>query len=196
MGSEVRKPPLRPAVPPGCRWCGDPIEPKLKKNGEPRAIQTSFHSDCSRIYRRAQNPVLFYPDIVARNGERCAECGDQGKRWWPTLGRGNGGTSMFWDDEFDRLYDYTPVEYVPVLQVDHEIPLWKIAHLPDDERRWYFTLKNLQLLCMDCHPAKTAKEAAERGKWNRLIKVNQAGGPPKSKTRWPSRKIPSRPMRA
>lgn len=40
------------------------------------------------------------------------------------------------------------------LEVDHVVPLWKNG--PD-------TWENLQALCLDCHAAKSAREAMERG---------------------------------
>lgn len=49
-------------------------------------------------------------------------------------------------------------------EVDHRAPLWSIAHLPDEERRWYFGPGNLWLLCPAHHKAKTADEAALRAR--------------------------------
>jgi 5-methylcytosine-specific restriction endonuclease McrA len=60
---------------------------------------------------------------------------------------------------------YSKVEYrrrCGELEVDHEIPLWKIWHLPDDERRPYYGPDNLRLRCKTCHKAKSKREAAER----------------------------------
>jgi 5-methylcytosine-specific restriction endonuclease McrA len=54
------------------------------------------------------------------------------------------------------------------LEVDHKTPLWKVAGLPDDERRWYFGPENLWLLCPRCHKAKTKREAAERAAQRRF----------------------------
>lgn len=47
------------------------------------------------------------------------------------------------------------------LELEHVRPLWSLT---DDERlelRWWLPF-NLQLLCVPCHKAKTAAEAAER----------------------------------
>ena len=49
-------------------------------------------------------------------------------------------------------------------EVDHKIPLWKVQDLPDEERRKYFGPENIWALCLRCHQAKTAKEAAERAR--------------------------------
>jgi hypothetical protein len=68
------------------------------------------------------------------------------------------------------------------LQVEHDMPLWLIAHLPPEQRRSYFGPTNLRLRCSRCHQRKTNGEASTRAKGNRL----KAG--PKSGRR----KIPSR----
>ena len=192
-----RKPPLRPREHLVCRWCGLPIQPKLKKNGEPRATQASFHEACSFAYRAARNPVILYNSLVVRDGEKCGCCGEATKRWWPERGVKGSidsiGTMYYPDNPPGAVFvDYTPIEFRIVLEVDHYIPLWKVAHLPDDRRRWYFTIENLWLMQPQCHTKKTAKEAAERAHFNRL----SSDKPKKPKRRWPSRKIHSRPMRA
>ena len=48
------------------------------------------------------------------------------------------------------------------LQLDHDIPLWSVEHLPEDQRRAYFYVTNLHLLCKPCHTKKSVKEAGAR----------------------------------
>lgn len=48
------------------------------------------------------------------------------------------------------------------LEVEHDVPLWKVRDLPDDERRRYYGPWNLRLRCDLCHKAKSAREARER----------------------------------
>lgn len=62
------------------------------------------------------------------------------------------------------------IERVSALEVDHEIPLWKVEHLPPETRRRYFGPENLRLRCPDCHKVKTAREAAERAVARRLAR--------------------------
>lgn len=62
------------------------------------------------------------------------------------------------------------------LEVDHKVPLWKVADLPPARRREYFLLGNLQLLCGQCHKLKSAKEAAERAHHKRLVKGKKRRG--------------------
>jgi hypothetical protein len=52
-------------------------------------------------------------------------------------------------------------------EVDHRVPLWKVADLPDDERRPYFGPGNLWLLCREHHKGKTKQEAADRAQLRR-----------------------------
>ncbi|MFL6864085.1 MAG: hypothetical protein ACJ8DZ_13910 [Allosphingosinicella sp.] len=54
------------------------------------------------------------------------------------------------------------VELVSALDLDHRVPLWSVADLPDEERRWYFGPGNLWLMCPRHHKQKTKREAAER----------------------------------
>jgi 5-methylcytosine-specific restriction endonuclease McrA len=56
------------------------------------------------------------------------------------------------------------IERVVALEVDHRVPLWSVADLPAEERRWYFGPGNLWLLCPTHHKEKTKREAAERGR--------------------------------
>lgn len=48
------------------------------------------------------------------------------------------------------------------LEVDHDVPLWRVRNLDDDDRLHFYGPENLRLRCGPCHKAKTAREAAER----------------------------------
>jgi hypothetical protein len=137
-----RKPPLSPARPGWCRWCDEPIEPRLKKNGKAHARQTTMHKGCADEYWMAQNVSRFKPQLIERDGAACVDCGPDGA----------------------------------FLEVDHEVPLWKVTDLPPAQRRKYFLLGNLRLLCFDCHNRKSAKEAAERAHHKRLVKPKKRRG--------------------
>lgn len=53
-------------------------------------------------------------------------------------------------------------------QIDHIIPLWRVDRSkPFAEIIAYWRLGNLQILCGDCHKAKTAREAGERAAMKR-----------------------------
>lgn len=47
------------------------------------------------------------------------------------------------------------------VDVDHVRPLWSLTDQERTELRWWLPF-NLQLLCHDCHKAKTKREAAQR----------------------------------
>lgn len=68
----------------------------------------------------------------------------------------------------------TPVKWVEAVkvQIEHRTPLWQVAHLPDEERIEYFKLPNLWLWTVDCHKRKTAGEATDRAKQNRVAKAH------------------------
>jgi 5-methylcytosine-specific restriction endonuclease McrA len=44
---------------------------------------------------------------------------------------------------------------------DHVLPLWKVDRTVP-EAFWFWTMANLQTLCLKCHAAKTKREAGER----------------------------------
>lgn len=180
-----RKPPLFPYRHLHCQWCGEAIEPRLKKSGEPCAVQAHWHSGCVGEYRAAQNPSLFRDDLAERDGLRCHDCGDPDMSWEPEFGTRKSPIELVdWNRDPEKVTRHIPVEYRTMLEVDHIIPLWKVAELPDQQRRWYFTLANLQLRCRDCHKKKSAREAAERAHLKRLARPKVRRGP----------KIPSRPF--
>lgn len=65
----------------------------------------------------------------------------------------------------------TRIEYVSDLQVDHVVPLWKVAMMPIEQRRPYFGPEYLSLLCGPCHKRKTAEEAKERAAIKRAARL-------------------------
>jgi 5-methylcytosine-specific restriction endonuclease McrA len=83
------------------------------------------------------------------------------------------------------------------LEIEHQIPLWLVEHLPDDARRAYFGPSNLALWCKACHLAKTKQEAFERAKVHRQRQMaaprpaSRIGSRPFG----PSRKFQSRGLR-
>jgi 5-methylcytosine-specific restriction endonuclease McrA len=60
-------------------------------------------------------------------------------------------------------------------EVDHVVPLWKVPPcMPWERKIEYWRIGNLQVLCPECHKRKTAREAAERAKANRLKQGSRA----------------------
>ncbi len=68
-----------------------------------------------------------------------------------------------------------------VLELDHEIPLWKVVYLPQRLRRELFLPWNLRLCCAKCHRRKTDSEREERAspdwQFRRLVMSLRGHGP-------------------
>lgn len=163
-----------------CKWgCGRPVKkPALY-----------WHKECFAEYALHTRPDAQKAHLIKRDGQRCAMigCGAVPMKW---LGydryeitaecirfRSDEPDMVAWRAELwsrpaGRWADLTDeerrtgwqfaIERVCALEVDHRVPLWEVADLPDDERRWYFGPGNLWLLCPRCHKAKTRAEAARR----------------------------------
>lgn len=171
-----------------CKWCGREIP--LVIDGK-KSTQRLWHPGCwdeCLLYTR-QGPQYSY--LVRRDGERCAVCPEGAPlpmRWnrgdevcdptgtppMPWQGRRDG--EAYWtaliayrkENPYPR---YCLVDLVVALEVDHKVPLWSVAQLPDDERRRYFGPENLWLLCPTHHKQKTAREAAERAAQKAFLKA-------------------------
>lgn len=168
-----------------CKWCGKTIP--LVIDGK-RSTQRMWHPGCwdeAQLHTRA---AAQYDWLVTYRGERCALCpegaplpmrwkhGDVLQIFRQSCWGWKPGVAGWWDDFQDRppgrYQDWTEeeratgqhmeIERVVALEVDHRVPLWSVAHLPDEERRWYFGPGNLWLLCPKHHKEKTRREAAER----------------------------------
>lgn len=155
-----------------CKWgCGKPVKkPALY-----------WHPECLQDYLLHTRLEEQYAFLVERDGKVCGSCGEAPAGWV----RGDVGICCDWskgtvnEDWLRELwfarYELpasmeerratglrTSIEWRIRLEVDHLVPLWSVAHLPDDERRRFFGPENLWLLCPDCHKKKTAYEAADR----------------------------------
>lgn len=177
-----------------CKWgCGKPV-PKP-------AIY--WHKECFEAYAlhtRLDHQKQF---LLKRDGQRCAMvgCGCVPTKWLAYPGRNEAyrpdqplywGTpaeqeawraerwqwpSTSWRDmtpEQRAIGEFTAIERACALEVDHRTALWEVAHLPPDERRWYFGPENLWLLCPACHKAKTKREAADRAAQRRFAAAQPA----------------------
>jgi len=174
-----------------CSWCDGEIRTAngARRNwhdgreGEPDCLyELRLHTD-----RRYQVPFL-----LRRDGPQCCDCGEMKGRWT----HGGYPTDMdklrSWGAEWVRRYPAdvyvgpcTIISWETSLELEHEIPLWLVEHLPPWERRPYFGPDNLKLRCKRCHQRKSAREAAERAHNNALREPKPKSG---------GRRIPSRPM--
>lgn len=130
----IRKPPLSPAIQGMCRWCDKSVPPRLKKDGTPRKRQPTWHKECLADWWGAVDPTRLRGALITRDGPGCGKC-------------------RTGEDEKYITYPH---------EIDHKVALWKVARLSGKERRWYFTISNLWILCIPCHLLKSNKEAAER----------------------------------
>lgn len=165
-----------------CKWCGDSIPEVV--DGK-RSTQRLWHPACADAFNLHTNPARQREFVVDRDGEKCAVCGEAPTRWLPRRvtqitrrnvwigARGEEWARVYWDGptalwsdmsrEERRLWGaHQEITRVSALELDHRIPLWSVADLPDEERRWYFGPGNLWLLCPSHHKDKTKREAAER----------------------------------
>lgn len=168
-----------------CVWCGKDLP--RNKDGSPSKVRR-WHPDCVAAYRELIDTAHQVKLVEKRDGRRCFDCGRThyvvGVKTWEV---GSGFCGLWFGDhsyigQGVHIYDwgdvdgpFTPVRFREIaLELDHDVPLWRVAHLPDEERIKYFRIENLRLRCRECHKAKTAREAAERAKLKRLARKRQA----------------------
>ncbi len=141
-----------------CKWCGEEIIDRTGKNKGKRSYRRTTHRhsygddrDCAHEWALHTHLDTQRAYLAARDGDRCAICPPDAGHWedagpFPAYMRVTGNW-IRWSHE---------------LEVDHIVELWEVAHLPPDERRFYFGPENLWLLCKNrCHKMKS-KEAASR----------------------------------
>lgn len=167
-----RRPPMPPQFdtkkdPGWCRWCARPIwldEHRRRVNARRR-----WHDRCLGQYFLLTRPDVQRDAVFERDQGRCYICGNVAGTIYR---KPYGNTPLIRIDGTFRA-EYCEIEWVQDWQVEHKIPLWKVAHLPDAERIKYFLLDNLGTACTrPCHERKTAEENAERAKLER-VRVRQ-----------------------
>jgi hypothetical protein len=163
-----------------CSWCGEVIlvrklgiaEVSLRRgwhdgrDGEPNCLhQLKLHTD-----REVQ-----VNHVLARDGVGCCDCGQPEGRWTQGGYPSDPDKLRAWGPKWERWYpaeiwvgEFAMVSWSTRLELEHETPLWSVAHLPDEERRPYFGPDNLKLRCRRCHAVKTKREAGDRAKGDRL----------------------------
>lgn len=152
----------------GCSWCGEAV---LKadglldtrrgwhsgRHGEPECLEAFF------LHTRPENQRAH---LMRRDGPRCADC-HEAKGRWADRAEVHPGTRAW--SGWERIYPpaiyagpFCRIQWSGDIELEHNVPLWSVAHLPDDERSVYFGPVNLVFRCAACHAAKTRLEAAER----------------------------------
>ncbi len=158
-----------------CNWCGRAIATS-------RANSRGWHDgregepDCRYAYDLHTDPRVQKAFLLDRDGLGCCDCGEVRGRWfvWWTM-RGDWRERRL-GASYERSYpsdvfvgDADMIGWSTELQLEHQVPLWRVAHLPDDERAIYFGPENLRLRCGRCHAEKTRAEAAERAAARRSV---------------------------
>lgn len=153
-----------------CRWCGDEILHHKGKHIGERNARRGWHDgregepECVQSFLLHTRSEVQYRFLVGRDGEKCWDCGKTPMRWR------RGHEVSAWTTGWPKGVPwprYTEVAYDVALEVEHTVPLWSVAHLPDDERAPYYGPANIRLRCPACHGPKTAREAAERAAWRK-----------------------------
>lgn len=162
MSWYTRRPPREPNWRVGkglCVWCGGKLEGRRR----------SWCSDaCVAEYRIANFAGDAASQVFRRDQGKCASCGSTPAdryRWRQNcaLWTQSRWISRYrWPEGWDGEAPVTWIERTdPGWEADHIVPLWSVDRdAPDAFRFW--TLANLQTLCLPCHKAKTAREAAQR----------------------------------
>lgn len=178
----VRRPPVVYKTT-GCRWCGEEVQ---EADGTP-SRRRGWHDgrrderDCvaeNFIAKGALSRAM--PLLLDRDGPLCrCGCGALVFRFvagheWDQAGLDEASYRRRWKSIHPHVQAYFGAEHPFVeiaeewdCEVDHTVALWKVTHLPDEERLAFYLLGNLQLLAVPCHRAKTKREAAERAQARR-----------------------------
>lgn len=98
-------------------------------------------------------------DTGRSNGRWCGACR---VKWWIITSPSSARYHVARRDRGVCCECKTEVEGA-AWQVDHVLPLWQADRDP-----WFWTLENLQTLCIPCHQAKSAREANQRAKEARI----------------------------
>lgn len=137
-----------------CRWCGQPVAwPKI-----------NWHGECSYQYALHTERHTQLAHIVRRDGPACADCGAWVGRWhgvWTCIDpQGQRTLLAKWGIE-DPQGHVTVILWNSALEVDHEVALGLVAHLPAAERIPYFGPDNIKGRCVACHKIKTKADTAK-----------------------------------
>lgn len=127
----------------------------------------------------------------------CAGCG---KTCWH-FGPGHDETDVRLDDPTSAkfwadigLEVWGPFQWARMIddgwEADHVVPLWSVDREARDAFR-FWTIDNAQTLCLQCHRAKSAREAQQRAKERRIRERTRT---PMGGKRRPKRRRPSIPF--
>ncbi len=195
MTRKVTALPFADAEPGHCRLCGVAI---LRKDGQP--ARNRRWCDSHQLEAKViGQPIRARAAVFQRDRGICRDCGLDctsyetpllnmlGDPIWPEQNyrvQINRERALEWCDRALKASNMVAIWPIDLgdWHVDHARALHTVDR--DDPDAWkYWTLENLRTRCPECHKAKTAQEAKDRGKVRRL------NGQTKRK---PKQKIPQR----
>lgn len=143
-----------------CTWCGLAVEKPAR----------TWHKDCFRRYQLHTDPLVQRAFVADRDGNKCWDCDALPTHWK------KGANTIPHHAPYtpNHVGAYCPLERAYALELEHDVPLWKVRGLPERRRRWYFGVWNLRLRCNDCHREKSRRESGERAA---LKRSGDRGGP-------------------
>jgi 5-methylcytosine-specific restriction enzyme A len=165
-----------------CRWCGKPVLHADGKKAGAINLRRHWHDACLADYKVAAWPKEARKALSKRDKGRCCDCGEVAKKWLARRRRPRKKVGVI-------AGPYTEIRRKRAFEVDHEVPLWSIAHLPDGDRVRYFMLDNLRTRCPTCHKAKTLREGTARKAIKAALKRKTV--PPTPNSSWPGLSLPS-----
>lgn len=183
-----RRPPLPHWDAPArrCRWCGQDGETE-QFGGHEYAVGGWWHEDCLTAYAIAVSSKAQRHFVGKRDLGLCAGCGANAEQAMyramladpnpPFYGWQIVRVMRRWiDPDFRCVANSTWFRPAPVpagvldalppwqpWEADHIVPLWSVDRaLPWEDVIRFWSLENLQTLCVDCHRAKSARETSTR----------------------------------
>lgn len=170
-----------------CRWCGVDDGETGRFGGHEYAVGGYWHEACLTAYAIAVSSKAQRLFVEKRDYGLCAGCGANAERamyraMMDDLNPPFYGWEICWvakrhiDREFRCIANYTAVRRRPTKpgiedalppwigwEADHVVPLWSVDRsLSWEAIKHFWSLENLQTLCVACHRAKSAREAAQR----------------------------------
>lgn len=143
-----------------CVFCGNDDLPRTKGGAPSRSRR--WHPACKKRFQFLTDPFWQRLEVWKRDRGVCCDCGAETT---PSILKQH-IEDCFASDALGLLrgYGFGPWE------LDHDVPLWSVDHLPDRERLRFFELENMKTRCVPCHKRKTAREAVGRAKEKRIVK--------------------------
>lgn len=193
--ADIRKPPVEavfalhlPRKKGKCRWCGKPVT---------ESSRHVWHAACEAEFRVIIDPTAARRAMERRDHGVCCACGeDWNDRYRAMAGAvvwiADDGASWFASQPHPSLphaashYAFTLLRKVSLWHVDHDIPLWKVVHMPALQRIEYFKLANMKTRCEPCHKVKSRREEAEKAKMDHQAGEGRKDRP---KRQWGQRRM-------